>query len=164
MDLMNLERFKRIIKVIQDFDKKKEKIDKFFEEEITENSYCTFTLGDELQVTLINILADEFDCWYSTTVGYKPTHWWKNGRTYSSSNDIEWWLYESDDTEEGKTIIVGDREFKVCTIEKFYDYLMEMYYIKKCNNKETEFSESEEVCPSPEESIEVLKNLFSSQI
>lgn len=164
MNLMDFDRFKRIIEVIQEFDKKIEKISKFFEEEMMEDSYCMITIGSNLQTTLVSMLADEFDCWYSTRSNEKPTHWWKNEKTYRSSNDIEWWLYESNDTEEGKVIMVGDKEYNTDTIEKFYDYLMEMYNKKKQEGKETEFSDNAEAKPSPEETLNILNNLFNSQV
>ena len=160
MDLMNFKRFKRIMDTIQKFDKKKEKIDKFFEKELMEDSYCMITLGDDLQRTLINVLADEFDCWFGTRSN-KPTHWWNNKNTYGSSNEIEWWLYESDET---KLIEVNEKEYHVDTLEKFYDYLMEMYYDRKSRGIEVEFSDKPEHTVSDDERIEAIKSLYSANI
>ena len=157
MNLINFSRFKAIIEAIQDYDKKRERIDKFFEEEIMEGSYCMITVGDQIHSTLIAMLADEFNCWYSTTKG-KPTHWWKNPKQFGISNEIEWWLYESDD----KTIEIGEKIYNVVKLGDFYDYLIENYYLR--TPSDLEFSEESIVNMTDEDRIEILKNLFNSQI
>lgn len=150
---MNFNRFKTIIMTIQEYDEKKEKINKFFEQEIMDGSYCMITVGDQIQSTLIAMLADEFNCWYSTTIK-KPTYWWNNKQRYGISNEIEWWLYESD----VKKIIVDEKEYEVNSIGSFYDYLIENYY-RGLN--ETEFSD--EVIPSvlEEDRLDIVKSLFN---
>lgn len=160
INVLDFQRFKKIMETIQEFDKKKERIDKFFENEIMTDSYCMITMGDSIQRTLINMLADEFDCWYGVKSN-KPAHWWKSENMYNSSNEIEWWLYESDET---KYISVSGKEYFVNTLEKFYDYLMEMYYDRKSKGIEVEFSEEPEQLISDDERIEVIKGLFKANI
>lgn len=154
--ILDFQRFKLIIEIIQKFDEKRERIDKFFEEELMENSFCLLTVGDTLHSTLISMLADEFNCWYSLTQE-KPTRWWKNEKRYGISNEIEWWLYESDD----KKVTVNSKEYDLSTIGAFYDYLIENYYIK---GSDVEFSEDAHPTMSEDERIEVIKNLFNIQI
>ena len=153
--LINFDRFKKIIETIQNFDKKRERIDEFFEKEIMDTSFCMVTLGSEVSSTLINMLADEFDCWYSYRGN--PTHWRKNEKTYHSTNDIEWWLYEKDDSAE---VTIGNKKYQVDTIGKFYDYLVENLYDKKCKGIETEFEDEAEYHSSSEEAFETLKSLY----
>ena len=158
MDIMNFERFKTIIKVIQDFDNQREKIDKFFESEIMENSFCNITIGNNIQSTLINMLADEFDCWFQIKDSVKLTYWWKNRNNYGMSNEIEWWLYESSSP---KIITMQDKDWDVTSIESFYDYLMYCYYDKKVNNRENVYSNEEVQELSEDDRIDIIKGIFS---
>ena len=154
--VMDFERFKKIIDILQAFEKKQDKISKFFEEEIMEESYCMLTLGNDLKYTIINMLADEFDCWYSTGKG-KPVHWWKTDKMFYTSNEIEWWLYESGT----KEVTMGDVTYNLSSLGAFYDYLLENMYDKKHKGVETEFEEGGERQLSMEESLETLKALYS---
>ena len=161
MDVRNFNRFKRIIEIIQEFNKKRDKVDKFFEAEIMENSFCMVTYGEPILLTLTNMLADEYDCWYSTT-NSNPSFWWKSDKQYDLSNEIEWWLYEAD--EGNKIIVVDGIKYNVTSIESFYDYLMEMYYQKELSGSHVKYSDKKMKEISSEDSIEILKSLYQSEI
>lgn len=129
---LNFERFKRIIEDIQAFDKQNKRIDDFFEEEIMTETWCMITHGSSLQHNVINMLADEFDCWYSykSEEGGEPEkfEWWSTSCHYGISNEIEWWLYESG---KEKIIKIDKKEVDVTSIGSFYDYLMDNLISKK---------------------------------
>ena len=128
--LMDFERFKYIMTVIQDFDRKREKVSDFFEENLCTSSFCYVDYGCELQNTLINMLADEFDCWYDTGAPFlghendKSKEWWE-ARFNGWSNDIEYWLYDA--KPDNKSITINNNEVSINTLEEFYEYLIKNY-------------------------------------
>lgn len=128
-DLMNLERFKRIMNTLIAFRDKRDRVSDFFEAELTEDSWCIFTYGNELETTLINMLADEFNCWFyiprcSDSEDYIPKNWWQTKHP-EQDNDISYWLYELDGSE--KNMIIDGKLVPVNTLEEFYNYLIKYY-------------------------------------
>lgn len=122
--LMPFQKFKVIMNTLLDFQAKKDRISDFFEKELMEDSWCIFTAGNEVEEALINLLADEFDCWYSFKDEIKEFEWWTSEHHYGMENDIETWLYSLD---EKKVVIVNDKEIDISSIESFYDFLTSQY-------------------------------------
>lgn len=143
-EVMPFEKFEYVMKQIQEYEAKKDRISDFLEKEICSDSYCFFNVGEDLAHTLTCFLADEFNCWYNCNyvnpavdelkneIGIEPDNrtestypkWWdKSVRSWD--NDIEYWLYE-----DSKKIIIHDIEIPISTLEEFYNYL-----IKYCVDK-----------------------------
>ena len=122
--LMSFDKFKHIMNVLIEFQQKKDRISDFFEKELTEDSWCIFTVGNTVEDALINLLADEFECWYSFKDDMKDYVWWTSERAYGMENDIETWLYSLD---EHKSITVNEKEIDISSIESFYDFLVSQY-------------------------------------
>lgn len=142
--IMSFEKFKTIIEILQEFQKKRDRIGDFFEKELCEDSFCIITLGNKVEDVVINLLADEFKCWYSfrnslrvkfdnekgTFVSEGTSEkeeekyeWWVN-RT-AIENDIENFLYKMED--ESQSITVGNKVFLIETVEDLYNYLVYNY-------------------------------------
>ena len=126
---MSFDKFKHIMNVLIEFQQKKDRISDFFEKELTEDSWCIFTLGNTLEGALINLLADEFECWYSFKDDIKDFEWWTSERNYGMENDIEAWLYTID---EDKAVWIDNRKIDISSIESLYDYLV-LSYKRKYN-------------------------------
>ena len=128
-ELMSFNKFKQIMTTLQEFMEQRDRIDKFFEKEITKDSYCMFTLGNPLLDTITRMLADEFDCWFTYQTEIPVTFEWADPdfKSISVSNDIEEWLYAFD---KPTTITVNGKEIDISTLEKFYTYLASEYYKK----------------------------------
>lgn len=126
-ELMSLEKFKGIMNILIDFQERKNRVADFFEKELMEDSWCIFTLGNTVERALINLLADEFDCWYSFREDTKDFNWWATDKNYGMENDIEAWLYSLD---EEKIILIDDKEIDISSIESLYDYLVSSYKSK----------------------------------
>ena len=109
---------------ILEFQQKKDKVSDFFEKELMENSWCIITFGDTVESALINLIADEFDCWYTFKDDIKEFDWWQAENKYGMENDIETWLYSLD---EHKSITVNGKEIDISSIESFYDFLVSQY-------------------------------------
>lgn len=129
VNLVDFNRFKKIMETLLAFRDKRERVSDFFEKELTEDSWCIFTYGNDIESTLIHMLADEFNCWYYISrtgdpENYSPKHWWET-KYPEGDNDISYWLYELDD--EDKKMIVDDEEIPVNTLEEFYSYLVKYY-------------------------------------
>ena len=118
---MTFEKFKAIMNTIMAFDEKRDKFSKFIEEEISTSTYCIVDFGNEVECALINLLADEFNCWY-TFGDRKEYDWWNS--IWNIENDIESWLYSM---EEPKEITVNDVTKNVDSLESFYEFLVEQY-------------------------------------
>lgn len=123
-ELMPFSKFKLLMNVLLEFQQKKDKVSDFFEKELMENSWCLITFGDTIESALINLIADEFDCWYTFKDDIKEFDWWQAENKYGMENDIETWLYSSD---EHKSIIVNGKEIDISSIESFYDFLVSQY-------------------------------------
>ena len=143
-NVMPFEKFEYIIQQILEHEAKRERISDFIEEEFCTDSYCFFTVGDKLQETLVNLLADEFNCWYKVdyntnvdklkeSLGIEtekledketPVWWDKSVRKWE--NDIEYWLYE-----DAKKIEIDGEEIPIGTVKEFYDYLIKYCVDKK---------------------------------
>ena len=123
-ELMSFEKFKHLMEVLLSFQEKKDKVSDFFEKELMQDSWCIFTFGYELEDTLVNMLADEFDCWFSFKDPL-PYKWWE-GKQYGYGNDIEEWLYSLQDKDK-KTITINDKEYDVTDLGCFYDFLVNQY-------------------------------------
>lgn len=121
---MPFSKFKLLMNVLLEFQQKKDKVSDFFEKELMENSWCLITFGDTIESALINLIADEFDCWYAFKDDIKDFDWWQAENKYGMENDIETWLYSSD---EHKSIIVNGKEIDISSIESFYDFLVSQY-------------------------------------
>lgn len=123
--VLNFERFKKIINTIKEFNEQTTRIDNFFEKELMQDTWCILSYGQDILQTLTNMLADEFECWFSTRTDLdeKDFAWWNNPSLCGINNDIEWWLYEACDGE--KIITVNGKDINVSTVGALYDYLME---------------------------------------
>ena len=118
---MSFEKFKAIMNVIIAFNEKQDKFSKFIEEEISTSTFCVVDFGSEVENTLINLLADEFNCWYSFKD--RDYDWWND--SFGIENDIEAWLYNISD--EPKTVTVNNIERNIDSLESFYEFLVEQY-------------------------------------
>ena len=142
-DLYSFERFERIIKTIQEFDKKQERVSDFFEKELM-NTWCMFSHGQEILSNLIYMLADEYNCWYPASEDYldfedgqfvtkkrkdRNKEWWNTEGIYYAGNDISWWLYEAPEDE--KVIEVDGVEYDLTDLMDFHKYLLEQLKLKK---------------------------------
>lgn len=121
---MSYDKFKHIMNVLTDFQQRKDRISDFFEKELMEDSWCIITLGSTVEDVLINLLADEFGCWYSFKDDIKDFNWWEHERNYGMENDIETWLYSIN---EEKAVWVDDKKIDISSIESLYDYLVSSY-------------------------------------
>ena len=121
---MPFSKFKLLMNVLLEFQQKKDKVSDFFEKELMENSWCIITFGDTIESALINLIADEFDCWYTFKDDIKEFDWWQAENKYGMENDIETWLYSLD---EHKSITVNGKEIDISSIESFYDFLVSQY-------------------------------------
>ena len=107
-----------------EFQGKRDRVADFFEKELMEDSYCFVTFGASMESIVIDMLADEFECWYSFREDVKDFDWWIEGPHYGMENDIETWLYSLD---EHKSITVNGKEIDITSIESFYDFLVQQY-------------------------------------
>ena len=123
-ELMPFSKFKLLMNVLLEFKQKKDKVSDFFEKELMENSWCLITFGDTIESALINLIADEFECWYTFKDDIKEFDWWQAENKYGMENDIETWLYSLD---EHKSITVNEKEIDISSIESFYDFLVSQY-------------------------------------
>lgn len=126
--LMNYNKFKFIMETLMSFRDKKNRVGDFFEKEIMEDSWCIVTFGNPVESALINLLADEFECWYSFRDDVKDFTWWIEERQYDMENDIETWLYGLDEI---KSITVNGKEIDISSLESFYDFLVQQYKDKQ---------------------------------
>ena len=122
--LMSYDKFKHIMNVLIDFQQRKDRISNFFEKELMEDSWCILTLGSTVEDALVNLLADEFECWYSFNKDNQDFTWWAEKRPYGIENDIENWLYS---IYEEKSITINGKEIDISSIESFYDFLVSQY-------------------------------------
>ena len=120
---MSFEKFKVIMNIIIAFNEKRDKFSKFIEEEISTSTYCIVDFGSEVEEALINLLADEFNCWYSFQER-REHDWWNS--TIGIENDIEAWLYSISD--EPKVITINGVERNIDSLESFYEFLVEQYH------------------------------------
>ena len=123
-ELMSLDKFKAIMNILLEFQAKKDRISDFFEKELMEDSWCIFTAGNTVEEALVNLLADEFDCWYSFKDDIKDFEWWTDEKHYGMENDIEAWLYSID---EEKAVWIDNKKIDISSIESLYDYLILSY-------------------------------------
>ena len=125
-ELMPFSKFKAIMNILQNFQNKRTRVSDFFEQELMEDSWCFITFGSEVETALVNLLADEFDCWY--TLSNKKIEecedWWENLKCCGRENDIEYWLYSMD---EEKAVWVNDKKVDISSLESFYEYLVSSY-------------------------------------
>lgn len=140
-DLMPFEKFKHIMSALIEFRDKKERISDFFEHEMMTDSYCYLTLGSDVESSLINMLADEFECWYTfNKEAPKIYDWWNKGYYYGFENDIENWMYTI--TEEPKTVTVNGNEIPLDSLEELYEFLVNQATGKYNLKKEENLTES----------------------
>lgn len=118
---MSFDKFRYIMDILIDFNKKIDRFSNFIEEEISTSTFCVVDFGSEVESTLINLLADEFNCWYSFKD--RDYDWWND--SFGIENDIEAWLYNISD--EPKTITVNNIERNIDSLESFYEFLVEQY-------------------------------------
>ena len=123
-ELMSFEKFKYIMNVILDFQQKRDKVSDFFEHELMEDSWCFITFGSSVEEALINLLADDFDCWYAYKDDIKDYVWWTSERAYGMENDIETWLYSLDVE---KAVWVDKKKIDISSLESFYEFLVSQY-------------------------------------
>ena len=121
---MPFPKFKSLMNVLLEFKEKKGKVSDFFEKELMENSWCLITFGTTVEDALINLIADEFECWYTFKDDIKDFDWWQAENKYGMENDIETWLYSLD---EHKSITVNGKEIDISSIGSFYDFLVSQY-------------------------------------
>ena len=118
---MTFEKFKAIMDTIIAFNEKRDKFSRFIEEEISTSTFCVVDFGCEVENALINLLADEFKCWYKFQD--RDYDWWND--TSGLENDIEAWLYDISD--EPKVITMNDIEYNIDSLESFYEFLVKQY-------------------------------------
>ena len=118
---MPFEKFKVIMNTIITFNEKRDKFSRFIEEEISTSTFCVVDFGCEVENALINLLADEFKCWYKFQD--RDYDWWND--TSGLENDIEAWLYDISD--EPKVITMNDIEYNIDSLESFYEFLVKQY-------------------------------------
>ena len=121
---MPFSKFKLLMNVLLEFQQKKDKVSDFFEKELMEDSWCMVTFGNTVESALINLIADEFNCWYTFKDDIKEFDWWQAENKYGMENDIETWLYSLD---QHKSITVNGKEIDISSIESFYDFLVSQY-------------------------------------
>ena len=142
--VMPFEEFKYIMDQIKAHSNKLERISDFFEKELCSDSWCLFSIGEDLSNTLCCMLADHFNCWWVVddkeskekvdemleSMGLPPSkgsslEWWNpDKRPYD--NDIEYWLYE-----DSRKITVDNKDIPIETLEQFYEYLVKYCVDKK---------------------------------
>lgn len=138
--LMPFPKFKFIMNKLIEIRDKKEKISDFFEEELMTDSYCYITLGAEVENALINLVADEFECWYSFHEKPEIYDWWNTRDGYRGfENDIENWLYTI--SNEPKTIAVNGDEIPIDSLEELYEFLVNQATGKYNKSKEENLTE-----------------------
>ena len=118
---MSFEKFKAIMSIIITFGEKRDRVSKFIEDEISTSTFCIVDFGSEVESALVNMLADEFKCWYAFQE--RDYDWWNS--TTGIENDIEAWLYSISD--EPKKITIDDKEIDVNSLESFYEFLVDQY-------------------------------------
>lgn len=118
------------MKILIEFQAKRDRISDFFEKELTEDSWCLFTVGSDLETVLMNMLADEFECWYSFDEE-ADFNWWDGNKYKRIENDIEAWFYNSMSDNEPKTITINNKVYPVDSLEEFYEFLVNQYKSKK---------------------------------
>ena len=126
-ELMPLAKFKTIMETIIELVEKRDRISDFLEKEVCTDSWCFVTVGSELETTLMNLLADEFECWYSTKETPEEYDWWnKEADPYRGfENDIENYIYMVPDRP--YEIKIREKEYHIQSIEELYDFLVEQY-------------------------------------
>lgn len=152
--VMTFEKFEHIMKQIQAYESKRDRISDFLEKEICTDSYCLFNVGEELVTTITSMLADYFNCWYNiklngnceikedTSIDFQSladiienkenfredseTPIWWNSKYKRWDNDIEYWLYE-----DNKKITIDGKEIPIGTLRELYDYLVNYCIDKK---------------------------------
>lgn len=129
--LMNRDRFKKIMETLIEFKHKRTKVSDFLQEEVATGSWVFVTYGEEIESALVNMLADEFDCWFDT--GFcgdpLPKEWWSEKP--HQENDIAYWLYELSESDIQKSVTINGTEVPLETLDEFYDYL-----VKYCLNEQ----------------------------
>lgn len=134
--LMSFPKFKFIMNKLTEFRDKKEKISDFYEKEIMTDSFCFVTLGSEVESALVNLLADEFECWYSFDKDVSNFNWWEIEGYKGYENDIENWLYTI--SRDPKTVIINGNEIPIDSLEELYEFLVNqatgVYNLKKEEN------------------------------
>jgi len=134
--LMSFPKFKYIMNKLIEFRDKKEKISDFYEKEIMTDSFCFVTLGSEVESALVNLLADEFECWYSFDKDVSNFNWWEIEGYKGYENDIENWLYTI--SRDPKTVTINGNEIPIDSLEELYEFLVNqatgVYNLKKEEN------------------------------
>ena len=108
--------------ILIEFKEQRGRISDFIEKEISTSTYCICDIGNDIESALINLLADEFNCWYSLS-DRKDYNWWKD--TYNIENDIENWLYSISD--KPKTVTINKVKYNVDSLEDLYKFLVKQY-------------------------------------
>ena len=128
---ISFEKFRYIMNILLDFQAKRDRFSNFIEEEISTSTYCIVDFGSEIETTLVNLLADQFNCWYAFTETPKEFDWWhfEPGKYTGYENDIEAWLYHISD--EPKTIEVNGKVIDIESMEAFYEFLVQQYNEKQ---------------------------------
>ena len=128
-EVMSFEKFKSIMEVLIEFQGQRDRISDFLEKELCDSSYCICTVGSDVENTLVCLLADEFNCWYSFREKRDVYDWWTDRKHYDMENEIESWLYGLSDEPKAITLIRDGKEenIDVNSLESFYDYLVKEY-------------------------------------
>ena len=134
--LMSFPKFKFIMNRLIEMRDKKERISDFYEKEIMTDSFCFVTLGSEVESALVNLLADEFECWYSFDKDVSNFNWWETEGYKGYENDIENWLYTI--SRDPKTVTINGNEIPIDSLEELYEFLVNqatgVYNLKKEEN------------------------------
>lgn len=105
---MNFKNFKKHIKRIIDTEKR--------EENLSRSTYCIVDSSNEVVMSVIELLADYYDCYYEI-----------QGVT---ENDISWWLYN-----ENKFLYIDNIKIDLKNLKDFWKYLEENRQRKMKENK-----------------------------
>ena len=126
---MSFEKFKFIMNILLEFQRKRDKISDFFEQELMEDSFCFVTLGTPVEDALVNLVADEFDCWYSFDLENGNNFAWWEKKNHMDENEIANWLYSLNDIKEIHYTTADGKEYRkdVTSLESLYEYLVESY-------------------------------------
>lgn len=113
---MNFKNFEKHIRRIIDTEKREEELSKCIEKNLSRSTYCIVDSSNEVVMSVIELLADYYDCYYEI-----------QGVT---ENDISWWLYN-----ENKFIYINNEKIDLKNLKDFWKYLEENRQRKMEQNK-----------------------------
>lgn len=117
---MKYKEFKKHIDRIKSTGEKEEELAQCIEKVLSTTTYCIVDLASEITVSVIELLADYYDCYFEIQ-GVKD-------------NEISCWLYE-----DSKTVYIREngveKEIDLSSLKKFWRYLEDNKMKKEQVNK-----------------------------